>query len=81
MNDQNNTNSTRDNPIDGTSPTTYEEAFFNDSEAIALYDTYLMLRDVGFEATDLIPLALAIDNLTIYDGLDAERLRKELNNE
>jgi len=71
MNDQNDS----DNPLENDSPYSYDKAHYTDSEANALYDSYLMLRDYGFEAEDLIPLMFAIEKLTIYGATDPEALR------
>lgn len=57
------------------SPLKYEEAYYTDDEARALYDTYMMLRDYGLEPEDLVPLMFAIEKLTIYDGVAPESLR------
>lgn len=76
MNDQN--ESETENPLESNSPMTYEEAYYNDSEAYALYDTYLMLRDYGFEPDDLVPLMFAIEKLTIYGATAPESLRLRL---
>lgn len=73
MNDQN--ESETENPLELNSPMTYEEAYYNDSEATALYDTYLMLRDYGFEPEELVPLMFAIEKLTIYDATSPEELK------
>lgn len=73
MNDQN--ESETENPLESNSPMTYEEAYYNDSEARAIYDTYLMLRDYGFEPNELVPLMFAIEKLTIYGATDPEGLR------
>lgn len=64
-----------ENPLEKESPQKYEEAYYTDDEAKALYDTYLMLRDFGLETDDLVPLMFAIEKLTIYDGVDPESLR------
>ena len=65
---------TTDNPMLTSTPDSYDEAHFTDDEAAALYDAYLMLRDAGFDATELTPLAFAIAHTTVYDGTAPERL-------
>ena len=63
-----------ENPLLYSEPTTYDEAYWTDEQARALYDTYLMLRDAGFDADELVPLAFAIGHTTIYDATTPERL-------
>jgi len=64
------------NPLESSPPNKYEEAYYTDSEAQALYDTYLMLRDYGVNAKDLKYLAFAISQTTIYNGTDPEKLHQ-----
>lgn len=72
MNDSN-----TENPLlTDSTPTSYDEAHFTDEAAYALYDAYLMLRDAGFDADELTPLALLIGETTIYDETDPERLHQ-----
>ena len=67
-----------ENPISGKSPETYEEAHFNDQQAYAIYDAYLMLRDAGFTRDDLRGIRTVINQTTIYDDEGAEEVYRIL---
>lgn len=67
---------TTKNPLLYSTPNSYDEAYYTDEQAQALYDTYLMLRDAGFDATELTPLAFAIAHTTVYDATAPERLHQ-----
>lgn len=61
--------SSQTNPVEEEdSPTKYEEAYFNDEAAYALYDAYLMLRDAGYSVDELEPLTRVIETATVYDA-------------
>lgn len=80
MNDQHDSETddstdTTENPLNGDSPYSYDEAEYTDDKARALYDAYLMLRDYGYDPDDLMPLMFALEKLTIYEGSDPEGLR------
>lgn len=71
-----------DNPIHAvdeaaSNPETYEEAYYNDEQAYALYDTYMMLLDAGFEPDACRGIRTAIDELTIFNAEGAEELYEE----
>jgi hypothetical protein len=65
-----------DNPIPGPAPDTYEEAYFNDEAAYALYDAYLMLLDLGFEPESCKGIRTVINQTTIYSDEDVEYLHE-----
>jgi hypothetical protein len=74
MNDAN----TTENPLLSGTPNSYEDAYYTDEQAQALYDVYMMLRDSGFDADELTPLAYAIAHTTVYDATAPERLHQHV---